>query len=94
MQGGPSFRKMDEVSNTLSKLHFTSVNEADFNCSMPELMSSPTHEDVRVLEDEIFELQDFNSKLEADVNALKSSSEHLHQKRKIQEKVSYSLIEY
>lgn len=85
---GPTFRKLEEVSNTLNKLHFTSVNEADFNCSMPELMSSPTHEDVRALEDEIFELQDFNSKLESDVNALKSSSEHLHQQRKLIEKVS------
>lgn len=86
---GTNFRKLEDATNTLSKLHFTSLNvEGDFNCTMPELMSSPTHEDVRVLEDEIFELQDFNSKLESDVHRLKSDADQLHHQCKLTEKVS------
>ena len=86
---GTNFRKLEDATNTLSKLHFTSLSvEGDFNCTMPELISSPTHEDVRVLEDEIFELQDFNSKLESDVHRLKSDADQLHQQCKITEKVS------
>lgn len=58
-----------------------------FHANFPGEVVSPSHEDIRLLEDEIFELQEFSSKVEQDISRLKTDTHQLQNQAKIMERV-------
>lgn len=84
-----SARKIEELTSTVSKLNFQTMSpENGFEHRLPEEVSSPTHDDIRQLEDEIFELQEYSAKVEQDINRLRGDSQQLQSQTKIMERVS------
>lgn len=57
--------------------------------SLPEEVSSPSHDDIRILEDEIFELQEYSAKVEQDISRMKMDAHHLQNQTKMVEKVRF-----
>jgi len=86
--------KLDDLTNTIGggRLPFQYSQQGNFAPNyghVPEL-HSPSHEDIRVLEDEIFELQEYNAKVEADVQRMKTDITHLeHQVRSVERVLSH-----
>jgi len=64
-------------------LHFSQATlDNGLRFSLPENKGPPSHEDIRNLEDDIFELQEYNLKVESDISKMKSDITHLsHQMR-------------
>lgn len=58
-----------------------------FQCSLPDEVASPSHDDIRMLEDEIFELQEYSTKVEQDISRLKLDTHQLQNQTKLLEKV-------
>ena len=72
----------------MNRLNFKSVGSVNgFQCSLPPEVTNPTHEDIRLLEDEIFELQEYSAKVEQDISRLKTDAHHLQNQTRLIEKV-------
>lgn len=86
--GGRS-SKLDDLTNTLNRtaLYFTEItpNYGKF----PEPVDSPTDEDIRTLENEIFGLQEYNCKVQSDISKMRSEIHATHHQAKAMDKVSF-----
>lgn len=92
-KGGPCAQKLDDLTNTFNGRlpfqygQFGMTNGFNY---IGNDVASPSHEDIRVLEDEIFELQEYNAKVENDVNKMKTDINQFERQVKIVDRVSYS----
>lgn len=91
--GERSGGKLDDLTNTINggRLPFQyqqpQPNAPYAITSYTNELASPSHEDIRVLEDEIFELQEYNTKAETDVNRMKRDINELEQQVRTVERV-------
>ena len=84
--------KLDDLTNTIGggRLPFQYNQHGNFAPNyghLPPELHTPSHEDIRVLEDEIFELQEYNAKVEADVQRMKTDITHLEHEVRTVERV-------
>lgn len=87
-----SARKLEELTTTVTRLNFKSMGPTNgFHSSFPDEVASPSHEDIRLLEDEIFELQEFSSKVEQDINRMKMDTHQLQNQTKMMERVCVTM---
>jgi predicted RNase H-like nuclease (RuvC/YqgF family) len=80
-------RKFDELTSTIDWLNYQSVQD-NFTTIVPEAAESPSHEDVRLLEDQIFQLQEYNENLGKDINAMQNDAAQLENQCQRIERVS------
>ena len=72
-------KKLEDLCNTTSRLNFQQMSpDNGFTCSIPEPVSLPTHEDVRLLEDAIFELLEYNTEVDQDINQMSYDTQQLN----------------
>jgi len=80
-------KRMNDLTSTTTRLNFESINETAYP-SLNHSSSSPTHQDIRALEDEIFELQEYNEKMAQDIERMQIDSSELTSQCKFVENVS------
>lgn len=86
--GGGKTSTLDDLTNTLNRtaLYFSEITPSYGN--LPDPVESPTNEDIRALENEIFGLQEYNCKVQADISKMRSEIHATHHQAKAMEKVN------
>lgn len=84
--GGRS-SKLDDLTNTLNRtaLYFTEMTP-NYD-KFPEPVETPTDDDIRTLENEIFGLQEYNCKVQSDISKMRSEIHSIHHQAKSMDKV-------
>lgn len=81
--------ELEDILTTTNKLNFNQVNSDNgFTPQIPETVTSPAQDDIRMLEDLISELHEYNSKVEMDINHLRTDGQLLQNQVKLLERVS------
>ncbi|CAG2116410.1 unnamed protein product, partial [Medioppia subpectinata] len=92
--------KLDDLTNTINITNFSPHNPMTYNGTHydshslhPGMALDNTHEDMRVLDDEITELQEYNSKVESEMLKLKLDINHMEEQVKSSERENQSLAQ-
>ncbi|CAG2169751.1 unnamed protein product, partial [Oppiella nova] len=90
--------KLDDLTNTINITNFSPHNQMAYNGHYehsvhPGMALDNTHEDMRVLDDEITELQEYNSKVESEMLKLKLDINHMEEQVKSSERENQSLAQ-
>lgn len=81
-------RSLNELTDPSTWTNYESMDNC-FTPIVPEPVESPSPDDVRLLEDEIFQLQDQNVFIERDISCLQNNAQQLVNQCQRIEKVSY-----
>jgi len=86
--------ELEDILTTTNKLNFNQVSDNGFTPQIPETVSSPTPDDIRMLEDLISELHEYNSKVEMDINHLRTDGQLLQNQVKLLERENDRNVQY
>ncbi|XP_054165321.1 myelin transcription factor 1-like protein isoform X2 [Oppia nitens] len=97
-----SMNKLDDLTNTINITNFSPHNQMSYShydtnnnnngVQQPSVsLMDTSHEDMRVLDDEISELNEYNTKMESEMLKLKLDINHMEEQVKTSERENHSL---